>query len=138
MTVFLDSTALFSRFTDDPGRDVVLGVMDDDPTLCVSAVALTECRMLLERLDLDPGDRRRIDGAIISEWEMFHVVPVDSTCLSRAAEIGRNQPVRTIDAIQLAAADRLPRPLTFVTLDPNQIGPALDLGFDVASPVGDP
>jgi hypothetical protein len=41
--------------------------------------------------------------------------------------------VRTVDAIHLAAADRLPRPVTFCTFDPRQIPVALSLGFDVVS-----
>lgn len=135
MTIFLDSTALFSRFTDGSDGDVVRNTMSGDPTWCVSAVALTECQMLLQRLDPDPITNRRMRRAINSYWETFHVVPVDSECLDRAAEIGRGQPLRTIDAIQLAAADRLPRPVVFVTFDPNQIGPALALGFDIASPL---
>ena len=41
--------------------------------------------------------------------------------------------MRTTDALHLAAADRLPRPLTFLTFDPAQIPVAMSLGFDVAS-----
>jgi hypothetical protein len=37
------------------------------------------------------------------------------------------------DAIHLAAADRLPRPLSFVTFDASQIPVALSMGFDVVS-----
>lgn len=133
MTIFLDSTAFFSHFTIGSEADLVRGVLGEHPSRCVSAVTLTECQMLLRGLDLDPRDQRRLRGAIVTEWESFHVVPVDPRCLERASEIGLDQPVRTIDAIQLAAADRLPRPLTFVTFDPNQIGPALDLGFEVVS-----
>ena len=45
----------------------------------------------------------------------------------------REQPLRLADALHLAAADRLPRPVTFVTFDPMQIPVALSLGFDVVS-----
>jgi hypothetical protein len=38
-----------------------------------------------------------------------------------------------VDALHLAAADRLPRPLTYLTFDPGQIPVALALGFEVAS-----
>jgi len=61
------------------------------------------------------------------------VVPVDQRCLDRAAQISREQPVRLADAIHLAAADRLPRPISFVTFDSAQIPVALSLGFDVVS-----
>jgi uncharacterized protein len=67
------------------------------------------------------------------DWERIHVVPLDARCLDRAAELGRTQPLRTIDALHLAAADRLPRPTTFATFDPAQIPVALGIGFDVLS-----
>lgn len=137
MTLFLDSTALFSRYTEGPEHEVVMDAMRADPIWCISAVAHTECEMLLQRLDLDDAERLRIRGAIRSESAMFHIVPVDERCLERATDLGSSQPLRTIDAIQLAAADRLPRPMVFATFDPNQIGPALDLGFDVVSTLVD-
>jgi predicted nucleic acid-binding protein len=45
----------------------------------------------------------------------------------------REQPLRLSDALHLAAADRLPRPVRFVTFDPGQIPVALALGYDVVS-----
>jgi hypothetical protein len=41
--------------------------------------------------------------------------------------------LQTVDALHLAAADRLPRPLTYLTFDSHQIPAALGLGFDVVS-----
>ena len=38
---------------------------------------------------------------------------------------------RTVDALHLAAADRLPRPITYLTFDPAQIPVALALGFSI-------
>lgn len=137
MTLFLDSTAVLARFTDDASAEVVHTALRSDPTWCVSAVALTECRMLAQRLDTDDVEIRRLQAAVLSDWAMFNVVPVDALCIDRAAVIGREQPVRTIDAIHLAAADRLPRPVTFITFDPNQIGPALGLGMQVTSTLVD-
>ena len=40
-----------------------------------------------------------------------------------------------MDAIHLAAADRLPRPLTYATFDRRQIPAAAALGFEVVAPV---
>ena len=37
-----------------------------------------------------------------------------------------------LDAVHLAAADRLPAPVTFLTFDPSQIPVALALGLQVA------
>ena len=61
------------------------------------------------------------------------MVPIDQRCLDRAAELARAQPLRLTSAIHLAAAERMPAPLRFVTFDPAQIGVALGLGYDVVS-----
>lgn len=134
MTLALDTTALLSRFLLGPTRDTVLAAMSADDEWCASALALAEALMLVDRLGDDPGRTDALRRALRDDWERIHVVPVDQPCLDRAAEIGRTQPVRTVDAIHLAAADRLPRPTTYLTLDPAQIPVALALGFEVPSP----
>ena len=134
MTVALDTSALLSRFLEGPTRAVVLGAMAADPDWCASALALSEALMLVDRLGDDPARTDDLRRAIRDDWERIHVVPVDQICLDRATELGRTQPLRTVDAIHLAAADRLPRPLTYVTFDPAQIPVALSLGFDVPAP----
>lgn len=133
MTLALDTTALLSRFLDGPTRRTVLDAMDTDHEWCASALALSEALMLVDRLGDDPRRTDELRRAMRDDWERIHVVPVDQLCLDRAAEIGRSQPVRTVDAIHLAAADRLPRPTTFMTFDPSQIPVALALGFEVLS-----
>lgn len=133
MTLALDTTALLSRFLEGPTRATVLAAMAADHEWCASALALSEALMLVDRLGDDPSRTDELRRALRDDWERIHVVPVDQICLDRAAELGRTQPVRTVDAIHLAAADRLPRPTTFVTFDPTQIPVALALGFEVIS-----
>lgn len=87
--------------------------------------------MLIERIDDDRSRTDELRRALRDDWERIHRIPVDGTCLERAAELGRTQPLRTVDAIHLAAADRLPKPTSFATFDPAQIPVALALGFDV-------
>ena len=77
-----------------------------------------------------PTELRR---AVRDDWDRIHVVPVDALALDRATELGRTQPLKTIDALHLASADRLPRPVRYATFDPNQIPVALSLGFEVIS-----
>jgi len=139
MTLALDTTALLARYLDGPARTEVLAAMASDPDWCASALALSEALMLVERLGDDPNRLDELRRAIRDDWERIHVVPLDTMCLERAAELGRTQPLRTVDALHLAAADRLPRPLTFATFDPAQIPVAVSLGFDVPGKVpGDP
>ena len=133
MTVALDSSGLLARYLTGPAGEVARGAMAADPVWCVSALALTEALMVVDQLDADPSEREDLRRALRDDWERIHVVPVDGRGLDRAAELGRTQPLRTVDALHLAAADRLPRPLTYVTFDPRQIPVAVGLGFDVVS-----
>jgi uncharacterized protein len=133
VTLFLDSTALLARYLEGPSRDAALVAMAADPDWCASALALSEALMVVDRLGDDPARTDELRRAMRDDWERIHVVPIDQRCLDRAAELGRTQPVRTVDAIHLAAADRLPRPTTYLTFDPGQIPVAMALGYDVTS-----
>jgi predicted nucleic acid-binding protein len=133
MTVALDASGLLARYLSGPAGDVARAAMAGDPVWCASALALTEALMVVDQLDADPTEREELRRALRDDWERVHVVPVDGRCLDRAAELGRTQPLRTVDALHLAAADRLPRPLTYVTFDPRQIPVAVGLGFSVVS-----
>jgi predicted nucleic acid-binding protein len=133
VTLALDSSGLLARYLSGPAGDVAREAMAADPDWCAAAVAITEALMVVDQLDADPAEREDLRRALRDDWERVHVVPVDGRCLERAAELGRTQPLRTVDALHLAAADRLPRPLTYLTFDPRQIPVALALGLDVAS-----
>jgi len=133
MALALDTTALLARYLGGPHRAVILDAMAADGDWCASALVLSEAMMLVERIGDDPARADELRRALRDDWERIHVVPVDDRCLRRAAELGRTQPLRTVDALHLAAADRLPRPVRFATFDPAQIPVALALGFDVVS-----
>lgn len=133
MTVCLDTSALLALVVDGSQRAVVIAALADDPVWCASAMALTEALPAIDRLTDEQILRADLEDAVRLSWDHLHVVPVDQRCLDRAAALSRVQPVRLTDAIHLAAAERLPRPIHFVTFDPAQIGVALGLGFDVVS-----
>ena len=133
MTLALDTTALLARYLEGPFQPVIHEAMEADRDWCASGLALTEAMMLVDRLGDDPTRTDELRGAIRDDWSRIAVIPLDQRCLDRAAELGRTQPVRTIDALHLAAADRLPKPLTYATFDPAQIPVALSLGFEIVS-----
>jgi predicted nucleic acid-binding protein len=137
MTVVLDTSALLALAIDGPERRVVLDALhgdgDGDEVWCASAMALTEALPAIDRLTDEAVLRQDVEDAVRLAWDHLHVVPLDQRCLDRAAGLARTQPVRLSDAIHLAAAERLPHPVRFVTFDPAQIGVALGLGFDVVS-----
>ena len=87
----------------------------------------------IDRLTDESILRDDLEDAVRLAWDHLHIVPVDQRCLDRAASLARLQPVRLTDAIHLAAAERLPPPVRFITFDPVQIGVALGLGLDVVS-----
>ncbi len=75
-----------------------------------------------------------VGETILSDQHMFIGILHDLTHRKATQDaLARSQPVRLSDAIHFAAAQRLPSPVRFVTFDPNHIGVAMGLGFDVLS-----
>ena len=133
MTLYLDASALVAAHLDQPARVVVRAAMAADAEWCTSGLTLMESLALIDRVADEPVIRGDLEDLVRLTWDRLAVVPVDQRCLDRAATLMRTQPLRLSDALHLAAADRLPRPLSFVTFDPAQIPVALALGFDVVS-----
>lgn len=135
MTLAIDTSALVRRYVRDPDRDLVLDTMAAEAAWCVSELARPELLMLLHRSAIDPDHDAQLNQAAVRDWDFFTVVPVDDRCLARAVEIGSTYRVRLVDAIHLAAADRLPRPVRYLTFDRRQIPAAAALGFEVIARV---
>lgn len=133
MTVVLDTSALLALAVDGPERAVVLDALASDPVWAASALALTEALPAIDRLTDELIVRDDIEDAVRLAWDHLHVVPLDQRCLDRAASLAREQPVRLIDAIHLAAAERLPPPVRYVTFDAAQMGVGEGLGFEIIS-----
>jgi predicted nucleic acid-binding protein len=133
MTVYLDASALVAVHLDQPGRPVVHGAMAADSDWCTSGLTLLEALALVDRVSDEAVVRSDLEDLVRLTWDRLAIVPVDQRCIDRATTLMRSQPLRLSDALHLAAADRLPRPVRFVTFDPAQIPVALSLGFDVVS-----
>jgi predicted nucleic acid-binding protein len=134
MVLFVDTSALVRRYVQGPGRDLVVEAMAADDTWCASALCRSETLLALHRLAVTASQHERMWGRLRDDWDAFVVVPVDDRCLAHAVELGATYGLRTVDAVHLAAADRLPRPARFVTFDRRQIPAASALGFEVVSP----
>jgi predicted nucleic acid-binding protein len=135
VTLAVDSSALVRRYVHDRHRALVLDTMAGDDAWCASALCRSETLLALHRLALGPHQQAQLWQAVREDWAAFVVVPVDDRCLARATDIGATFGVRSIDAIHLAAADRLPRPVRYLTFDRRQIPAAVGLGFEVISPI---
>ncbi|MBJ83381.1 MAG: type II toxin-antitoxin system VapC family toxin [Acidimicrobiales bacterium] len=133
MTVALDTSALLKRYLSEPGQRLVNQHLKQDLVWCASALARTEVQLSLHRVASGPVEQRALWSTFREDWDRIAVIPIDERCLARSVEIGANFQLQTVDALHLAAADRLPRPLTYLTFDSHQIPAALGLGFDVVS-----
>lgn len=128
----LDTSALVKRYVQETGTGDVVRLMADDSRWAASALCRAETHVTLCHLGFEETVERQLALSLEADWEHVFVVPVDDLCLARAAEIGCDRRLRTLDAIHLAAADRIPRPFTFVTFDVRQAEGARMLGFEVA------
>ncbi|MEO5723347.1 MAG: PIN domain-containing protein [Ilumatobacteraceae bacterium] len=131
MTAYFDTSAVLALHLETAARTVAVAALES--VTCTSALALTEALALIDKLTDEALLRADIEDEVRRQWDRYHIVPVDQRCLDRAAVLMREQPLRLADSLHLAAADRLPRPLRYVTFDPAQIPVALSLGFDVVS-----
>jgi hypothetical protein len=129
--LFLDTSALVKRYVEEEGTELVLRRMDEDTTWVVSAIARAEIEISLCRLGFDPDQAADLWQRLREDWERCHVVPVDPACLAGAADIGCRYQVRTLDALHLAAADRLPPPLVLLTFDQRQADAARSMALVV-------
>ena len=136
MTIALDTSALLKRYVSEPEQELVNTYLRRDKEWCASALTRTEGHRALHRSASGPVEQQQLWSTFRRDWERIAVVPVDQRCLARAVELGAAYQLATIDAIHLASADRLPKPLTYLTFDGHQIPAALDLGFEVASSQG--
>lgn len=127
----LDASALVKRYVQEAGTEDVVSLMSSDSGWCASALCRAETHVTLCHRGFGEAVQQGLARSLEADWEHFVVVPVDDLCLARAAEIGCDRKLRTLDAIHLAAADRLPRPFTFVTFDVRQAEGARSLGFEV-------
>jgi predicted nucleic acid-binding protein len=132
--LFIDTSALVRRYVRDRHRPLVADAMARAGTWCASALARSETQLALHRAAVTPGQQTALWRALRDDWEAFWVVPLDDRCLARAVEIGATYGVRMVDAVHLAAADRLPRPIRYLTFDRQQIPAAVSLDLEVISP----
>lgn len=135
MALFLDTSALVRRYVHGPERELVVEAMDRDPLWCASVLCRNETLLALHRLAATPSQHRRLWVHLREDWDAVTVIPLDERCLGRAVELGAAFGLRTVDALHLAAADRMPRPMAYATFDRHQIPAAAALGLEVLSPL---
>lgn len=132
--VSFDSSALIKRYQREDHSEWVREIMSRDPDWCGSMLLATETAIAAARNATDARTLSKVDSRLSIDLDQFSFVAVDSDCLVSAVEIGRGHDLRTLDAIHLAAAKRLPPGCRFITFDQKQAGAALDLGLELLAP----
>ncbi len=131
--LYLDTSALLRRYVTAPHRLLVTDTMESAQEWAASTLTRTETLLALQQVSGSPQQLSRMWANVRGEWDAFWEVPMDQRCLNRAVDIGGQFGLGIVDAMQLAAADRLPRPAAFLTFERQQIPAAIELGFEVIS-----
>jgi predicted nucleic acid-binding protein len=136
---FWDSSAIIPLCLKERASEAIKGLMKGDEDVVVWWTTRVECLSALSRRRregvLSPGDEtkaRAVLSAIGTAWS--EVQPTETVRL-RAERLLSIHPLRTADALQLAAAliwaQETPRGLEFVCLDQNLREAALKEGFSI-------
>ncbi len=129
MTLYVDSSALLKRYVNEPDSDVADQLLASDPVLVTSWVTVVEVRRNLARV-LEGSVLRSVLRTADRDFDAMALVTCDGAIATAAATIGETLGVRSLDAIQLASAQRLMIDgLGFATFDlrQGQAGRALGL-----------
>jgi predicted nucleic acid-binding protein len=130
----VDTSALVRRYVRATGHGLVTEAMAEATVWCASALARAETLQALHHVAVSQRQHDQLWAALRADWDRFHVVPLDDRCLADAVDIGATYRLRSVDAIHLAAANRLPTPVRYLTFDRRQIPAAAALGFEVIAP----
>ena len=131
MSLYVDSSALLKRYVEEPDSDAANALLASDPNLLTGRHTAVEVRRNLARL-LDERDATAAKAAFVEDLAAFGIVELDAVTCETAADIGELTGARTLDALHLAAAQRVGgAAVPFVTFDVRQAQAARMLGLTV-------
>jgi uncharacterized protein len=131
VSLYVDSSALLKRYVDEPDSDAAEALLGSDPSLLTARHTIVEVRGSLARL-LDGGALAAARSAFGRDLEALSVVELDEVTCEAAAAIAEVTGVRTLDALHLAAAQRVGGPaVPLLTFDVRQAQAARTLGLTV-------
>ena len=131
MTTYVDSSALIKRYVEEPDSEYAEALLRSDDVLATSWLTVVEVRRNLARLFSGLSLTRARDAAH-ADLDAMALIQLDEQAGWASADIAETLGVRTLDAVHLAAAQRLRIPnLSFITFDLRQGNAARLLGFRV-------
>jgi uncharacterized protein len=131
VSLYVDSSALLKRYVQEPDSEAAESLLRSDSSLLTARHTIVEVRRSLARL-LDEPDAAAIRAAFGQDLEALSIVELDSATCDSAAAIAEVTGARTLDALHLAAAQRVGgAAVPFLTFDPRQAQAARSLGLTV-------
>jgi predicted nucleic acid-binding protein len=131
VTLYVDSSALIKRYVAEDDSDAAEAVLLADPDWVTGRHTFVEVILALGRRLDDMGGPLAV-SSFEQDWERTFVVSLDDVVCRRAAELGLATGARSLDALHLAAAERVGgRSLPIVTFDVRLGQAARSLGFGV-------
>lgn len=132
MSLYVDTSALLKRYLDEEDSDHFADYLESDPRWISSRLTEIETRRNLARA-LSGRVLSGFQSTFARDWDRFEVIEIDGSLCSRAAEIAELTGARSLDAIHLAAAQRVGGGmLSFLTANLRQAQVARSLGLNVA------
>jgi len=130
---YLDSSALVKRYVAEPDSSAAARLLASDPEWVTAAHTEVEVRRTLAiRLAVDPVGLAAAREAFAGDWRRTAVVQLDAITCRTAAELAELTGARSLDALHLAAAQRVGAPVVrLVTFDARQAQAARSLGWAV-------
>lgn len=131
MSLYVDSSALLKRYIDEPDSEAAEALLRSDQSLLTARHTTVEVRRNLARL-LDEAGAAAARSAFRRDLRVFSIVELDEVTCETAAAIAEMTGVRTLDALHLAAAQRVGGPaVPFLTFDLRQAQAARSMGLTV-------
>lgn len=133
MTTYVDSSALLKRYVDEADSDDADRLLQADSVLLTARHTIIEVRRNLARL-LSGRDLASARAAFANDLRSISIIELDEATCDSAALIAESTGVRTLDALHLAAAQRVSAPgVGFLTFDLRQAMAARSIGLSVVT-----
>lgn len=133
MSVYVDSSALLKRYVEEPDSAAADALLRAGGALLTARHTIIEVRRNLSRL-LSGRDLAAARAAFADDLRSISIIELDESTCETAATIAETMGVRTLDALHLAAAQRVSEPgVGFVTFDLRQAQAARVLGLTVVT-----
>jgi predicted nucleic acid-binding protein len=133
VSVYVDSSALLKRYVEEADSADADALLRADGTLLTARHTIVEVRRNLARL-LSGHDLAAARAAFTDDLASISIIELDDATCEAAASIAETTGVRTLDALHLAAAQRISEPgAGFLTFDLRQAQAARTLGLMVVT-----